>query len=179
MAFSQYCSISSPCTYSCRSQRGKVVLHQLTQQQNWKALVLWFGLVVLAGRKWLFKCKFIRNTLRATVIWCSGHRLVWFSSGLVLWQDQPDPSGFPDAGKGKKCASATQALNIEMSKHSEEHDDEDSGGDGKYSNIDNEENHQPAAPAVSHQEVPRVQTHNHVQVGQMGQLHQLHQPEAQ
>jgi hypothetical protein len=22
---------------------------------------------------------------------------LWFGSGLVLWQDQPEPSGFPDA----------------------------------------------------------------------------------
>jgi hypothetical protein len=32
---------------------------------------------------------------------------LWFGSGLVLWQDQPEPSAFPDGGSGCLVALVT------------------------------------------------------------------------
>jgi hypothetical protein len=71
------------------------------------------GLVLLfwSEKNWLFECQYmIKDTLWATsglrksgplVLWSSFGLVwscqLWFGSGLVLWQDRPEPSGFPDA----------------------------------------------------------------------------------
>jgi hypothetical protein len=51
------------------------------------------------------------------VLWCSGHLLglvwsgwLWFGSGLVLWQDQPEPSGFPDVVSAISCLALRQPI---------------------------------------------------------------------
>jgi hypothetical protein len=98
-------------------------------QQTGRALVLWFGLVVLVGKNLMvqmriydkryimghlwFKAKWSSGRLVILSVWSglvgSGLALVWlwFGSGLVLWQDQPEPSGFPDGGSGCLVALVT------------------------------------------------------------------------
>jgi hypothetical protein len=72
--------------------------------------VLWFGLVVLAGKTSIVQMQiydkiYIMGHLwfeksGPLVLWSSFGMIwscrLWFGSVLVLWQDQPEPSGFPD-----------------------------------------------------------------------------------
>jgi hypothetical protein len=65
----------------------------------------------IMGHLW-FETKWSSGALVIFLVWsglvCSG--LLWFGSGLVLWQDRPEPSGFPDVVRISRTYRITQPV---------------------------------------------------------------------